>query len=88
MWEIFEKLCAEMGVTPYKVAKDTGITQSTIYNWKTRNNLIGVERGQKIADYFGVSLDMGHEVGDITKGRYTHITADELTAEMKKYKIE
>lgn len=57
MWEIFEKLCAEMGVTPYKVAKDTGITQSTIYNWKTRNNLIGVERGQKIADYFGVSLE-------------------------------
>ncbi len=57
MWEIFEKLCAERGITPYKVAKDTGITQSTIYNWKIRNNLIGVERGQKIADYFGVSLE-------------------------------
>lgn len=57
MWEIFEKLCAERGITPYKVAKDTGITQSTLYNWKTRNNLIGVERGQKIADYFGVSLE-------------------------------
>ena len=35
-----------------------------------------------------VKLIMGHEVGDITKGRYTHITADELIAEMKKYKIE
>lgn len=57
MWEIFEKLCAERGITPYKVSKDTGITQSTLYNWKIRNNLIGVERGQKIADYFGVSLE-------------------------------
>ena len=57
MWEIFEKLCAERGITPYKVARDTGITQSTLYNWKIRNNLIGVERGQKIADYFGVSLE-------------------------------
>lgn len=53
MWEIFEKLCAERDITPYKVAKDTGIIQSTLYNWKIRNNL-----------------------------------ADELTAEMKKYKIE
>ena len=35
-----------------------------------------------------VKLIMGHEVGDITKGRYTHITAEELTEEMKKYKIE
>lgn len=35
-----------------------------------------------------VKLIMGHEVGDITKGRYTHITAEELIAEMKKYKIE
>lgn len=34
MWKIFEKLCAEMGVTPYKVAKDAGITQSTIYKRK------------------------------------------------------
>lgn len=35
-----------------------------------------------------VKIIMGHAVGDITKGRYTHITADDLKAEMKKYKIE
>lgn len=35
-----------------------------------------------------VKIIMGHEVGDITKGRYTHITADDLKSEMQKYKIE
>lgn len=57
MWEIFERLCAERGVSVYTVAKETGIPQSTLSNWKTRRNIIGVERGQKIADFFGVSLE-------------------------------
>ena len=57
MWEIFERLCAERGVSVYTVAKETGIPQSTLSNWKMRRNIIGVERGQKIADFFGVSLE-------------------------------
>lgn len=57
MWEIFLQLCAEKGVTTADVSRATGIPQSTLGNWKVRRNLIGVERGQKIADYFGVSLE-------------------------------
>lgn len=34
MYEIFEKLCSEKGVTPYRVCKETGITTATISNWK------------------------------------------------------
>ena len=34
MYEIFEKLCNEKGVTPYRVCKETGLTTSTISNWK------------------------------------------------------
>lgn len=35
-----------------------------------------------------VKLIMGHAVGDITHGRYTHITAEDLRREMQKYRIE
>ena len=64
MWEIFESLCAKNGVTTADVCKATQIPQSTMSNWKKRRNRINVKHGQKIADYFGVSLDFlmtGHE---------------------------
>lgn len=35
MYEIFEKLCEEKGVTPYRVCKETGVTTATISNWKS-----------------------------------------------------
>ena len=35
-----------------------------------------------------VKLIMGHAVGDITHGRCTHITAEDLRREMQKYRIE
>lgn len=56
MWEIFELLCAKKGVTTADVCKATQIAQSTMSNWKKRRNIINVKHGQKIADYFGVSL--------------------------------
>lgn len=31
MYEIFEKLCAENGVTPYRVCKETGITTTSTF---------------------------------------------------------
>lgn len=57
MYEIFEQLLQKFGVTAYQVSKATGISQSTISNWKTRGNLIRADKAQKIADYFGVSVD-------------------------------
>ena len=38
MYEIFEQLCKEKGVTAYRVCKSTGITNATISNWKTGKN--------------------------------------------------
>ncbi len=35
MYKKFVQLLQKKGVTPYKVAKDTGITQSTLSDWKT-----------------------------------------------------
>ncbi len=34
MYEIFEKLLKKHGVTAYKVSKETGVTQSTLSDWK------------------------------------------------------
>lgn len=34
MYEVFEQLLQKFGVTPYKVRKQTGVTQTTLSNWK------------------------------------------------------
>ena len=56
MYEIFEQLLQKHGVTPYKVSKETGVSQTSLSNWKTGRNRPGIQTLQKIADYFGVSL--------------------------------
>lgn len=63
MYEIFEQLLQKMGVTVYKVSKDTGIAQSTFSSWKAKNSKIGTENAEILAKYFGVSIDylMGRE---------------------------
>jgi len=57
MYEIFEKLCDKRGVTPYKVCKATGLTTSTISNWKAGRYTPKQDKMQKIADYFNVSIE-------------------------------
>ena len=57
MYEVFEQLLQKFGVTTADVCKATGIGQSTMYNWKSRRNLISGKNAQLIADYFGVSVD-------------------------------
>lgn len=57
MYEIFLKLLDEKGVTAYKVGKETGIASSTFTDWKNGRSVPKQEKLQKIADYFGVSLD-------------------------------
>lgn len=57
MYDIFEQLLQKFNVTTYQVSKATGISQSTLSNWKTRRNLISGKNAKLIADYFGVSVD-------------------------------
>jgi transcriptional regulator with XRE-family HTH domain len=57
MYEIFLKLLNEKGVTAYKVGKATGIAGSTFTDWKNGRSVPKQEKLQKIADYFGVSLE-------------------------------
>ena len=57
MYEIFAKLLEERGVTAYKVSKATGIAGSTFSDWKSGRCTPKQDKLQKIADYFGVSVD-------------------------------
>ena len=54
MYENFSKLLQKYGVTPYKVSKETGVSQSTLSDWK--RGISTPDKLQKIADYFGVPL--------------------------------
>lgn len=57
MYEIFERLLQQHGVTAYKVSKETGVTQSTLSDWKRGRSTPKSDNMKKISDYFGVSLD-------------------------------
>lgn len=56
MYENFVKLLQKYGVTPYKVSKETGVSQSTLSDWKRGVSIPKQDKMQKIADYFGVPL--------------------------------
>lgn len=57
MYEIFEKLLTDHGVTAYRVAKETGIPSSTFTEWKRGNYCPKQEKLKKIANYFNVPLE-------------------------------
>ena len=57
MYEIFEQLLQKLNVTPYKISKETGVTQTTLSNWKNGKSTPITANMQKIADYFNVSID-------------------------------
>lgn len=57
MYEIFEQLLQKYEVTAYKVSKETGVTQSTLSDWKRGRSTPKTDNMKKLADYFGVSVD-------------------------------
>lgn len=66
MYEIFEKLCARDGITPYKFCKDMGVSTSTISTWKKKNSQCRPELAEKVCEYFKISHDYlmtGKEAG-------------------------
>ena len=57
LFEDFEKLLQEHKTTIYRVSKDTGIPQTTLYEWKSGRSTPKVDKMIKIADYFNVPLE-------------------------------
>lgn len=57
MYEIFEQLLQKYGISAYRVAKEASVTQTALSNWKSGRNTPSMQTLQKIADYFGVTID-------------------------------
>lgn len=57
MYEIFELLLEKYNVTTYQVAKATGISTASFSGWKQGKWNFKQDKLQKIAEYFGVSID-------------------------------
>ena len=57
MYAKFEELLKRNNVTAYRVAKETGVTTATLTSWKQGKYTPKREKLQKIADYFGVTIE-------------------------------
>lgn len=57
MYEIFSKLLTQHNVKASDVSKATGINQTVFSEWKKGKSNPKIDKLQKIAEYFGVSVD-------------------------------
>lgn len=79
MYDIFEQLLQKNNVTPYKVSKEAGVTQTALSNWKSGKSTPTTKTLQKIADYFGVTIDFlmtGKEKGNGSAYYFNEETAE------------
>lgn len=85
MYEIFEQLLQKHGVSSYRVSKDTGIAQSVLSAWKNGVSNPKADKMQKLADYFGVSIEYlmnGEEAAESNNGYYLNEETAKLAQEM------
>ena len=57
MYSVFADLLLKFGVKASDVSKATGINQTVFSEWKKGKRTPKADKRQKIADYFGVSLE-------------------------------
>lgn len=57
MYEKFAELLVKSNKTAYQIAKDTGIAQSVLSDWKTGRSKPKADKLKILADYFGVTVD-------------------------------
>lgn len=57
MYKKYEELLKQTGKTSYQVSKDTGIAQSVLSEWKSGRSKPKVDKLQKLAAYFGVTVN-------------------------------
>ena len=57
MYEKYLALWDKTHKTSYQVAKDTGIAQSVLSDWKRGRSKPKIDKVKLLADYFGVSIE-------------------------------
>ena len=77
MKERLEELMAERGLTLFRVAKEAGVPYTTLYESLKRGGQLRAATVQKLADYFGVSVE--YLLNGSEEERYYE---DPLTAEL------
>lgn len=50
------QLMEKRGLSAYRVSKDTGISQASLADWRKGRSNPKIDKLQKLADYFGVSV--------------------------------
>lgn len=68
-FSVFEKLCEERNVTPYRVAKETGVSTPTLSQWKKKcadpqsekTYYPKMDKIMSLAKYFDVSVGVFYE---------------------------
>lgn len=56
LYDKFEKMLEERGVSAYEVAKQTGIAGTTLSAWKNGKYTPKIDKLCKIANYFGIPV--------------------------------
>ncbi len=56
MYSRFLAILKAKNLTPYKVSKDTGVSQATLTSWKNGSYVPKYDKLKKLADYLGVSV--------------------------------
>lgn len=56
MYKKIEQLCKERGISIYRLAKESGVKQTTLHQLKVRGGNLSLPNAIKIADYFGIGL--------------------------------
>ena len=57
MYERIAKLMEEKGLTAYRVAQDTGISQVSFSDWKSGRSKPSIDSLLILSKYFGVTLE-------------------------------
>lgn len=78
-YDKFENLCKENGVTPTRVAREIGVAQQSVSLWKKRGSIPSGENLQKLADYFGVTVD--YLLGKDQQGKDPHLPINQTSIE-------
>lgn len=82
MYKIFVELLEKKGIKTSAVAAATGISNMTFSDWKNGKSTPKADKLQKIADYFGVTVDYLITGKDNTPHTIAaHFDGDEYTEE-------
>jgi transcriptional regulator with XRE-family HTH domain len=71
LYKKYVQLRDSLGVTDYRVASDTGIPKSTFSDWKSGRSEPKVDKLQKLANYFGVSIEyfLEGDKGEVSRNK-------------------